>query len=140
MIKDYSYGIIPIYHAPKSEAMFLLVQHALGHWGFPKGHKEQDESPLDAALRELKEETGLLECSVQTEPVFTESYVIDPAFSRLSKPIHKTNTYYIGRVPTMCQPSTDMPLEIISHTWFSYSEAEQRITYPQSKKNITRGI
>jgi len=31
-----------------------------GKWSFPKGHSEQDESELDAAIRETKEETGLL--------------------------------------------------------------------------------
>ena len=28
-------------------------------WSLPKGHIEKDESPMDAALREIKEETGL---------------------------------------------------------------------------------
>jgi len=30
-----------------------------GNWGFPKGHLEAEESDLDAALREVEEETGL---------------------------------------------------------------------------------
>ncbi len=41
----------------------LLVQEAhgthQGRWGLPKGHVEANESPEAAALRELKEETGL---------------------------------------------------------------------------------
>jgi 8-oxo-dGTP pyrophosphatase MutT (NUDIX family) len=38
----------------------LLVLHArLGMWLFPGGHIEQNESPNDAIVREVKEETGL---------------------------------------------------------------------------------
>ena len=41
----------------------LLVQEAKGphasRWGFPKGHVDQGESPEEAALRELSEESGL---------------------------------------------------------------------------------
>jgi 8-oxo-dGTP pyrophosphatase MutT (NUDIX family) len=38
----------------------LFVLHAkLGKWLFPGGHIEQNESPNDAIVREVKEETGL---------------------------------------------------------------------------------
>ena len=38
----------------------LLVQH-IEHkgWGFPKGHLDADETPDQAALREVEEETGV---------------------------------------------------------------------------------
>ena len=37
----------------------LLVQKADGRWGLPGGQVEPGEAPLDAVLRELREETGL---------------------------------------------------------------------------------
>jgi 8-oxo-dGTP pyrophosphatase MutT (NUDIX family) len=37
----------------------LLVQKADGRWGLPGGGLHPGESPLDAVLRELREETGL---------------------------------------------------------------------------------
>lgn len=37
----------------------LLVQSRGHMWGFPKGTMEEDETPKGAALREVKEETGL---------------------------------------------------------------------------------
>ena len=52
------YGCICISESNK----ILLVKGRRGEkkWSFPKGHRDvQDTSPLDCALRELREETGL---------------------------------------------------------------------------------
>lgn len=41
----------------------LVLRHASGHWVFPKGHVEAGETELDTALREVREESGVLaEC------------------------------------------------------------------------------
>ena len=37
----------------------LLIKQTKGHWGFPKGHVEKDETEIETAIREVKEETGL---------------------------------------------------------------------------------
>ncbi len=37
----------------------LLVCNKLGYWTFPRGHIEESENILDAAKREIKEETGI---------------------------------------------------------------------------------
>lgn len=36
-----------------------LFLRAYRNWDFPKGLVEKDESPLDAAIREVREETGI---------------------------------------------------------------------------------
>lgn len=38
---------------------FLLIKDPYGKWGLPKGHLEGEESPEEAAVREVSEETGL---------------------------------------------------------------------------------
>jgi 8-oxo-dGTP diphosphatase len=39
---------------------YLMIQHTLNHqWSLPKGHVEKGEPTLDAALREVEEETGI---------------------------------------------------------------------------------
>lgn len=37
----------------------LLLKHNAGHWAFPKGHVENNETEEETALREVKEETNL---------------------------------------------------------------------------------
>lgn len=53
-------AIAVVYH----DGQFLLVQRGKdpgrGLWGFPGGHVELGETGLDAALRELQEETGVM--------------------------------------------------------------------------------
>lgn len=39
----------------------LLIKDPYGNWGLPKGHLEGGESPSEAGLREVGEETGLRE-------------------------------------------------------------------------------
>ena len=46
-----SFGLVP-YQCHTSPVRVLLVQQRAGHWGFPKGHAHDDETPLAAACRE----------------------------------------------------------------------------------------
>ncbi len=38
----------------------LLVRHETGRWTFPKGHVKDGESLQEAAIREVREETGVI--------------------------------------------------------------------------------
>lgn len=49
-------------------------QHLAGTWEFPGGKVEADEEPGDAALRELREETGLTAARAESLLVFVHDY------------------------------------------------------------------
>lgn len=62
-----------LYTLRDGEIRYLLVREKLGHTGFPKGHLEAGETVYDAALREIREETGLhalLETEFRKELVY----------------------------------------------------------------------
>lgn len=44
---------------PKRELVLLVHHRASGLWMFPGGHVDADESPAEAAVREVLEETGV---------------------------------------------------------------------------------
>ena len=38
---------------------FVIIKNALGNYGFPKGHMENNETEIETAIREIREEVGL---------------------------------------------------------------------------------
>ena len=53
-----------VFRRDAEEHRFLLIRDPYGNWGLPKGHLEGGETPIEAAVREVAEETGLDELAV----------------------------------------------------------------------------
>ena len=47
-----------------------LMLRAFHHWDFPKGIRERGEEPMEAAVREVGEETGVTDLSGQGGALF----------------------------------------------------------------------
>lgn len=48
-----------IYTYIQNEIHYLLILDNNGNYGFPKGHLEENETDIDAAIREIKEEVNI---------------------------------------------------------------------------------
>jgi len=114
-----SAGVIPVH---KASGDILLIRHLAGHWGFPKGHIEIGENTKQAALRELKEETGLDKVILGTEPI-VKKYT----FNKNGFAVSKTVTYFVGIVDD--KEITLQRDEIEDFAWLPYPQALERITY-----------
>ncbi|MDH3712394.1 MAG: NUDIX domain-containing protein [Gammaproteobacteria bacterium] len=68
-----SAGVVVVRHYP-SQRRYLLLR-AYRYWDFPKGLVEAHELPLQAALRELAEETGLHDADLRWGEHYRETEV-----------------------------------------------------------------
>ena len=69
MIKHATAGAFLFHHGNDGRWRLGLIEHPrLGRWMVPGGHVEDDESQMQAALREVEEETGLREIHLLEAP------------------------------------------------------------------------
>jgi 8-oxo-dGTP pyrophosphatase MutT (NUDIX family) len=71
----------------------LLVKDNNNFYSFPKGHKFENETDLQTAFRELKEETGLNKEDIK---LFQKNDNFVSYFERLDKNLY--NRYFIGLI------------------------------------------
>ena len=70
--------------------LFLLIRDSYQNWGFPKGHLESGERAEDAALREVREETGIDDLALRGQ-----IETIDWYFRFRGQLIHKVCHFYL---------------------------------------------
>lgn len=98
----------------------LLLQHRNGgHWAFPKGHVEGDETEEQTALREIKEETGL---KVKLDPGFRRVVTFSP------KPRVMKDVVYFAARPTGGKLKRQEE-EVLDIRWLTLGEALKLVTY-----------
>lgn len=122
------YGVVPLRRL-RGHWQLYLVERGEGFWELPKGHKEEGESDLQAAMRELTEETGLVFVKLLKKDPLKLSY----SFIKNGKKEEKEVLYFLAEVEG--KGSFD-GLECIDGGWYGLEEAVAKATYHSSKKLI----
>jgi 8-oxo-dGTP pyrophosphatase MutT (NUDIX family) len=99
-------------------------------WSLPKGHIEEGETPEQAAIREVAEETGI------TSSITKSLGVIDFWFMAGGKRIHKTVHHFMFTEVGGTLLAQESEVDEVS--WFPLSEIVDRLAYPDEKKLIAR--
>lgn len=131
MIYEVSSGAI-LYHRDNQTITFLLLHYYSGHWDFPKGNKEEGESDVDTALREITEETGITDVTILDDFKKQVFY----KYKRNNQLISKKVIYFLAETKSS---NVVLSNEHLNFLWAQYEEAFRRITYSTSKEILTEG-
>ncbi len=118
-----------MFYPKNGENLYLILHYEEGHWDFPKGHLEGNETPIEAMLREVEEETGL---KVELIPGFYEAYEYQfRAYYDNYKMKHKTVHMYLAKAPNR---EVKLSHEHIGYKWLTYEEALKQLTYENGRR------
>lgn len=104
----------------------LLTQNKKGqHWSFPKGHVEKDETELQTAVREVREETGL-------DVVPYSGFSIANQYRSAAR-TSKTVIYFVAQVPRDSALKLQEE-EVSAAKWVQADTAAHHITHVNDTK------
>jgi bis(5'-nucleosidyl)-tetraphosphatase len=134
--RDRSAGVIVFHRAPDGCRFLLLLSRLTKRplWEFPKGGVDEGESLLEAALRELEEETGLRQDEVRLVDGFErgESYRFTVGVGTGRALVHKRVTYFLAEA--LHQEVRISSAEASRHEWLSLPDAMRRVRYPERRR------
>lgn len=113
-----------------NEDKVLLIQHNAGHWDFPKGHMEKNETEIETARREVKEETNIDVLIQENKRYVSEYYPKEDTFKQV--------IFFLATCKT--QDIKIQEEEIKNIEWLSFENALERITHNNSKEVLKQVI
>jgi len=108
------------------EVNYLLLQYEAGHWDFVKGNVEPNESERDTVMRELREETGIVDA--QFIDGFKEK--IEYFYRRRGATIRKEVIFFLIEAHTQ---KVALSYEHAGYVWLDYPRAIEKLTFKNAK-------
>lgn len=117
-------------HTPRAVLIARHDRRGRLVWSLPKGHLEEGETPQEAALREVKEETGIV------GRVVAPLGVIDFWFMAGDRRIHKTVHHYL--MEASGGELSDADAEVEEVAWVDLGDLRSRLAYADERRLLDR--
>ena len=130
MIEETSAGIV-LFRKEDTKILFLLLHYPSGHWDFVKGKMKEGESTRETAIREAKEETGIIDIT------FLENFEewIKYDFQYQGELVHKKVVFFLAETKTK---EVRISHEHLDYTWIDYNTSMEKTTFDNAKTVLTR--
>ena len=129
--EQYAYGVITVIKEEEWKFLILLQDTKVMNWSFPKGKQEEGETnPLQTAMRELKEETGITDVEILDFPLIEEKY--DLKKEKENKTYSRVNKYFLGVVKDKTIQIQEE--EIFDYKWATYQEAFETAVFQRETR------
>ncbi len=137
MDQEFSAGAV-VFRREKEKILFLFIYSGRNKiWGFPKGHIELGESEKEAAIREIKEETGIVDLR------FIDGFREEHFYQKVSKRdphqgciIEKQSIYFL------CETTTkDIIIdnqEIVDYQWQDLERGQHLLVFDTLRSLLTK--
>ena len=130
MLEERSAGAI-IYQELPSGKMYLLLNYPSGHWDFVKGNIEKGETLKQTVLREIKEETGILDIN------FVDGFEdkVEYYYQRNGEVVHKEVIFFLAKTSTNI---VTLSHEHVAYLWLTFNDTLQKLTYKTAQRLLKK--
>ncbi len=120
-----------VFRREKEVTYYLLLHYQAKHWDFPKGHIEEGESLKQTIVREVAEETGIMDI------VFIDGFKekIEYFLKLKGKTIFKVVMFFLAQTKTK---EVKLSFEHTGFKWLPYEKALEQLTYKNAKEVLRK--
>jgi bis(5'-nucleosidyl)-tetraphosphatase len=129
MLMERSAGAVIFWIKYPSDVNFLLLKYSAGHWDFPKGNIENGEDEIQAACREIREETGI------ENVVFMKGFErkVTYNYRREQNLVRKEVIFFLAKANSQ---RVILSNEHIAYSWNKFDNALAKLTYRTAKDTL----
>lgn len=130
MAEEHSAGFV-VFRKYAGKRSYLLLLHRDGRWDFPKGNIERGETSSAAAIRELKEETGIKWPRIVRG--FEKS--VEYYYRKEGSTVRKDVVFYLAEAPDEKIVISD---ENNGSGWFGYEESMAKLRFENARNVLEK--